>query len=1276
MRRIAGGSIAAAVLAIAGIGLWFLSAGGDDRGGDAGPSAASREWTTGDARIIAEAGASFEWEEPRRVRLDSGRIFLDVEPTGEPFEIAHPDGRVKVHGTRLVVEAGDEELRVVVGSGKASLSSDEGSVDLEPGEQGVLRAAQRPAKSQARRFSHLASFAGGAFDGGDEGTPAGGGFLSGLARVPGSAGGSRPLDVVRYHLDVHIEDGMARTTIDQTFFNPSGSRVEGTFLFPLPPDASISRLAMYVSGKLMEGGMAERGRAVEVYEGIVRKMKDPAILEWMEGSTFRLRIFPFEPWTERRIILSYQQPLESLYEHDRYRFPLLEPAAPWGEFSIHVLLKGVDADGAEISAPTYALEKVGEAAGAVEYVYSENNARPAKDLLLEIRRRERSALEYATHEGEGGTTFCITVAPEIAGEVHRGPRRVLLIADRSGNSTGAEREAQRRLEKRLLRALDRQDSIAVLAYSTEAKPWRDSFIPRDRAGLSAATSFLDGEEFYGAGDLAAALRSAEQLFGEPREGDMILYAGDGVDTISGVEPELLAEILPEKIAFFAIPVSRSYDRRLLASIASRSGGRVVPLSPDERIGWRAFDLVSSLRTTQWRDIAWELLDPAGKPVEGEIHADRETLRDGEAMRIAGRIDGPWPARLRLRGETMDLPEPTESAGWVPRLWARLRIDALERDSAFEHRKEIVQLGKEYYVMTPFTSLLVLENDAMYAEYGIDRGRRDHWALYPAPAEWHGRTQPPQILSYWGMGMTGSPSSWSWGEIEQRTQGWTLGVYAFTQPVHLGSSGVIRAGSRGGFAPIGGQPSSFAVDSLSSGLDAPALSAPERLVASVPPTTGAASESAEERSVTTATQSAETRSASSPAASSGSTVRSERRAEARMAPTAVQGWNAVTVRDGTLDPGQLVVIPAGGMGYRRAGGRYPWGEVAYPSIYQPAAGGESAALKEYLRTGGDLAASIGDERVLLFTSGERILVDGGRAAYIGVEGVSAMLDPLLEEVLSRPQYVLDEWRDAPWFLAPYEISTGGALVSERTEDSKQVVTIDRGGWTTTEILFAGAKPLEYRILLRDGTVVRCEVYDAWHTSGGRSLPTHGTVTGAGDVARGEIEIRYGEIAPPERELRKRIERATARRTIPSDVQDLIVAVAYYDRGDVEDLESFLRALETSGALSVDLGKVARLAAMRWAREPCVNALPLAQATPIVQRWLSDPWLSDPRSCSLDAIAAAYREGDIDAFVARVASTGAGEGRPCIEVLEQLAAEAPPALSGLLHYWIGTLAEREG
>ena len=124
-----------------------------------------------------------------------------------------------------------------------------------------------------------------------------------------------------YHIDVHIEDGFARTTIDQTYFNDLPTRQEGTFYFPLPPDAALSRLAMYCDGALNEGGMVERDYGRAAFEEIVRKKRDPALLEWVDGATFKMRVFPLEGWQEKRIILSYTQKLPVALRPDDVPLP-------------------------------------------------------------------------------------------------------------------------------------------------------------------------------------------------------------------------------------------------------------------------------------------------------------------------------------------------------------------------------------------------------------------------------------------------------------------------------------------------------------------------------------------------------------------------------------------------------------------------------------------------------------------------------------------------------------------------------------------------------------------------------------------------------------------------------------------------------------------------------------------------------------------------------------------------------------------------------------------
>ena len=97
---------------------------------------------------------------------------------------------------------------------------------------------------------------------------------------------------------------------------------------------------MYVGPKLMEGGMVERNHGRNVFESIKSRMLDPALLEWVDGSTFKMRVFPLEGRQEKRIVLSYTQRLDSLYGDEIYHFPASHNLETVGKWSLGVRAVG------------------------------------------------------------------------------------------------------------------------------------------------------------------------------------------------------------------------------------------------------------------------------------------------------------------------------------------------------------------------------------------------------------------------------------------------------------------------------------------------------------------------------------------------------------------------------------------------------------------------------------------------------------------------------------------------------------------------------------------------------------------------------------------------------------------------------------------------------------------------------------------------------------------------------------------------------------------------
>src|SRR5436190_12626974 len=104
-----------------------------------------------------------------------------------------------------------------------------------------------------------------------------------------------PLEVTSHHVNVKIDGQVAITSIDQEFYNPNDQRLEGFYMFPVPKGAHIDKFSMEIGGKSVDAELLSADKARGIYEDIVRKMRDPALLEYAGRDLFKVRIFPIEP---------------------------------------------------------------------------------------------------------------------------------------------------------------------------------------------------------------------------------------------------------------------------------------------------------------------------------------------------------------------------------------------------------------------------------------------------------------------------------------------------------------------------------------------------------------------------------------------------------------------------------------------------------------------------------------------------------------------------------------------------------------------------------------------------------------------------------------------------------------------------------------------------------------------------------------------------------------------------------------------------------------------
>ncbi|MEM7234515.1 MAG: tetratricopeptide repeat protein, partial [Planctomycetota bacterium] len=743
---------------------------------------------------------------------------------------------------------------------------------------------------------------------------------------------------------------------------------------------------------------------------------------------------------------------------------------------------------------------------------------------------------------------------------------------------------------------------------------------------------------------------------------VIFYVGDGIDQLSLYETERVALILPPEIRVISVPLRRSYDRVLLDALAARSGGRVLPMSPDDPIAWRCFDLVSSLRSPEWANLDPVLLDATGDEIDVPIYRDRHGLRDGESVRLVAQLGALEARSIRLGGKTFSLPASRKGRGWVPRLWAKLRIEALERDSAAEHRDAIVALSKEHYVMTPFTSLLVLENDAMYEQYKVDRGRKDHWVRYAAPTTWNGKSRAPKFEQtvYFSGGWRYQPGGEvRWGQPD--TTRWYRNGRLWDDQF---LNGVINYDD---FFLTGNLLTDFDVDLDGDGIPFGDVLYADRFLRGDVNGDGLADQYTYLFSMATP---------------------QTRRLLDRT--TSIAGFERFSFRGVGGQTESFIDLPRVSTGFEvnylssldfsvhanspfddfrggSAGGFPPqyYGFFVVPTkqgATQKVVG--SAKLQSFLNAKSDTAVTFGDWRLVSFSNGEFLLRSGDRAALLW-KNYCSWYDPLLGVSYYDSQSAGTVASRVPWFLRSYAQLSGLSKVSEETEskEGKTTVRLDRGVLTFTEIEFQNDRPLELRRVLRGGLVLSRVVYSEWTAVGGRQLPTEGSVYGADDQLISSFQYRW---EAPNDDDRARLAKFQSDRSV-SGVAHLSHAVRSFAAGDDSAAEAFLRSVAKDNITDAHR-RFARIVALASQKPPVYDAPELDPKDPQVARWLRKEVAIDETKLLRQAL----EGGEIDLLWRVLAKTK--EPKRCVETLERECVGFPKEWIAVVDLAIADLAQR--
>ena len=576
-----------------------------------------------------------------------------------------------------------------------------------------------------------------------------------------------PVRLLGHSVQAELNDRIASVTVEQVFHNYSGRQLEGTYLFPLPEGAVVSKFAMTMGGKMVQGEIIERGEARRIYQSIVSRRRDPGLLEYMGRGLFRAKVFPIMPRSDLTIRISYQQVLPEDAGTIEFRYPLATDrlnGASVQKASVDVKVAS-SVDIKTIYSPSHRLEIQREGERTARVSYERSNARQDKDLLLYVGRSPDAvgfSLQSHKEAGKDGA-FMAVFAPRLKVDAKdRVPKDVIYVVDKSGSMAGPKMDQAKKAIQYGVRMLREGDRFNILAFSTNLYPFRDGLVDATGEMKEAAVKHLDEIDAAGGTNIDGALKAALKM----RSGDrlfLVVFITDGKPTVEETNPDAIVKNVKDantaNTRVFTFGVGYDLDVRLLDRVAEITNGTRDYVTPGEDL-----EIVTS---RFFKKVDQPVLSNVSIDFgEGVYDVYPKRLPDlfaGGQVVVFGRYKHSGDRTIVLRGRVGEREHVYEhnstlgskdAAGYLPRLWAHRKVAYLLDEIRLhgENRElvdEVVKLATRHAIVTPYTAGLVVEESEMMdrgdmpAEGRRRAGRARLGLGGGADARWEGQGGRPQ-----------------------------------------------------------------------------------------------------------------------------------------------------------------------------------------------------------------------------------------------------------------------------------------------------------------------------------------------------------------------------------------------------------------------------------------------------------------------------------------------------------------------------------------------------
>jgi Ca-activated chloride channel family protein len=545
-----------------------------------------------------------------------------------------------------------------------------------------------------------------------------------------------PLESRSTQVNTSINGLTATTTIKQVFFNPTNRQLEGYFLFPVPKDVVISKFTMDINGVKHEAELLDATKARKIYEEIVRRSKDPALLEYYGKGMFRVRIFPILAQKEQKIELTYTETLSKNNGTIEYSFPM--NTEKYSAKPIKQVSFKIDIDGKEklktVYCPTHKVEIIRKGEQKATVGFEASNVKSDRDFKLYFNldnsKLGLSLLNYKSPKEDG--YFFINLSPGFGNEEDVVAKDIVFVMDKSGSMAGDKLDQAKKALRFCVENLNKNDRFEIIPFSTEASSLFGKVEDFNPANKQKAIDFIEDINPIGGTNIEEALDlalSAQQT--DRKRPFFVIFMTDGKPTIGETEEDPLlkkvAAINKENVRIFTFGIGTNLNTHLLDKITESTNAYRTYVLPDEDIELKVSDFYSKASSPVLTDIKVEF----DKNVRVSDVYDKKLpdLFKGGSISLMGRYKGSGKSTITVSGNingvrksfqyAVNLSNENTELDFIPNLWASRAVGYLLdqirlHGESEELVTEVTRLAKKHGIITPYTSYLILEDEAISA----------------------------------------------------------------------------------------------------------------------------------------------------------------------------------------------------------------------------------------------------------------------------------------------------------------------------------------------------------------------------------------------------------------------------------------------------------------------------------------------------------------------------------------------------------------------------------